>query len=94
MDARQPLHAILKFRRDSIFIRLAGGGGEGAGGQGETYHTFPRANLSFDEFVNNLHALRICLIDPINVTATHERATSIILLNLHFYFFPRAILII
>lgn len=41
----------------------------------ETYHTFPRANLSFDEFVNNLHALPY-MSDRSNQCDGNTRASS------------------
>ena len=64
MDTRQPLHAILKFRRDSIFIRLVGEVGDIARFLAEIYP-------SFDEFVNNSLALPLhtYLNDLINATA-------------------------
>lgn len=63
MDAKQPLHAILKFRRDSIFIRLAGRGEERGGG-GTFTRFLARIYVSFDESVNNSPAssLRTYLI--------------------------------
>lgn len=69
MDARQPLHAILKFRRDSIFIRLAGGG---RGGGRHIACFLARIHVSFDELVNKCECFTIShiyihLIDPIDV---------------------------
>lgn len=88
MDARQFLHAILKFRRDSIFISPTEEVGDIA-------RCLARIYVSFDELVNNSLALslRARLIDSIDVTA-NEWASMIIILNLYFYFLLRAILII
>lgn len=63
MDARQPLHAILKFRRDSIFIRLAGEVGDIA-------HVSSHKSMCLSMSLLIIYALPLhaYLIDPINVT--------------------------